>query len=141
MACYGDTVEQRHSFRQIWEYDYSNADEEKSRMIQNLVEIDFDHERAYSIDFDGTAITLYVLKWPTFTIGLTEEFGTPLAYEVLETVAFTPTTFLAEQTQNITEYDEKLVRRLIEKITVYGERGYCRIQIRHKRGCKKITFV
>lgn len=30
--------------------------------------------------------------------------------------------FLAEQTQNITEYDEQLVRRLIEKITVYGER-------------------
>lgn len=30
--------------------------------------------------------------------------------------------FLAEQTQNITEYDEQLVRRLIEKITVYCER-------------------
>ena len=30
--------------------------------------------------------------------------------------------FLAEQTQNITEYDEQLVRRLIEKITVYDER-------------------
>lgn len=28
--------------------------------------------------------------------------------------------FLTEQTQNITEYDEQLVRRLIEKITVYG---------------------
>lgn len=93
VACYGDTVEQRHSFRQVWEYDYSNAGEEKSRMIQNLVEIDFDRERAYSIDFDGTAITLYVLKWPAFTIGLTEEFGTPLACEVLETAAFTPTAF------------------------------------------------
>src|SRR5574344_1686825 len=31
--------------------------------------------------------------------------------------------FLAEQTQNITEYDEQLVRRLIEKITVYEEKG------------------
>lgn len=30
--------------------------------------------------------------------------------------------FLTEQMQNITEYDEQLVRRLIEKITVYGER-------------------
>ena len=30
--------------------------------------------------------------------------------------------FLAEQTQDITEYDEQLVRRLIEKITVYDER-------------------
>lgn len=30
--------------------------------------------------------------------------------------------FLAEQTQNITEYDEQLVRRLIEKITVYEEK-------------------
>lgn len=30
--------------------------------------------------------------------------------------------FLAEQQQNITEYDEQLVRRLIEKITVYDER-------------------
>ena len=29
--------------------------------------------------------------------------------------------FLAEQTQDITEYDEQLVRRLIEKITVYDE--------------------
>lgn len=30
--------------------------------------------------------------------------------------------FLAEQTQDITEYDEQLVRRLIEKITVYDEK-------------------
>lgn len=30
--------------------------------------------------------------------------------------------FLAEQTQNTTEYDEQLVRRLIEKITVYDEK-------------------
>lgn len=30
--------------------------------------------------------------------------------------------FLAEQTQDITEYDEQLVRGLIEKITVYDER-------------------
>ena len=30
--------------------------------------------------------------------------------------------FLAEQTQKITEYDEQLVRRLIEKITVYEEK-------------------
>ena len=30
--------------------------------------------------------------------------------------------FLAEQQQNIMEYDEQLVRRLIEKITVYDER-------------------
>lgn len=30
--------------------------------------------------------------------------------------------FLAEQTQDITEYDEQLVRRLIEKITVYEEK-------------------
>jgi len=30
--------------------------------------------------------------------------------------------FLAKQTQNITEYDEQLVRRLIEKITVYEEK-------------------
>ncbi len=30
--------------------------------------------------------------------------------------------FLAEQQQDITEYDEQLVRRLIEKITVYDER-------------------
>ncbi len=30
--------------------------------------------------------------------------------------------FLAEQTQDITEYDERLVRRLIEKITIYDER-------------------
>lgn len=30
--------------------------------------------------------------------------------------------FLAEQTQDITEYDERLVRRLIEKITVYEEK-------------------
>ena len=29
--------------------------------------------------------------------------------------------FLAEQQQDITEYDEQLVRRLIEKITVYDE--------------------
>lgn len=29
--------------------------------------------------------------------------------------------FLSEQTQEITEYDEQLVRRLIEKITVYDE--------------------
>ena len=29
--------------------------------------------------------------------------------------------FLAEQQQDITEYDERLVRRLIEKITVYDE--------------------
>ena len=29
--------------------------------------------------------------------------------------------FLAEQTQDITEYDEQLVRRMIEKITVYDE--------------------
>ena len=29
---------------------------------------------------------------------------------------------LAEQQQDITEYDEQLVRRLIEKITVYDER-------------------
>lgn len=93
VACYGYIVEQRHSFRQIWEYDYRDADDGQSRMIQNLVEIDFDHERAYSIDFDGTVITLYVLKWPAFTIGLTREFGTPLAYEVPETVTFTPTAF------------------------------------------------
>jgi len=30
--------------------------------------------------------------------------------------------FLAEQTQDITEYDEQLIRRLIEKITVYDEK-------------------
>lgn len=30
--------------------------------------------------------------------------------------------FLAEQQQDITEYDEQLVRRLIEEITVYDER-------------------
>ena len=30
--------------------------------------------------------------------------------------------FLAEQTQDITEYDEQLVRRLIDKITVYNDR-------------------
>lgn len=30
--------------------------------------------------------------------------------------------FLAEQQQDITEYDEQLIRRLIEKITVYDER-------------------
>ena len=30
--------------------------------------------------------------------------------------------FLAEQTQEVTEYDEQLVRRLIEKITVYDEK-------------------
>lgn len=30
--------------------------------------------------------------------------------------------FLAEQTQGITEYDEQLVRRLIEKITIYDEK-------------------
>lgn len=30
--------------------------------------------------------------------------------------------FLAEQTQDIKEYDEQLVRRLIEKITVYEEK-------------------
>ena len=30
--------------------------------------------------------------------------------------------FLAEQTQDITEYDEQLVRRLIEKITIYDEK-------------------
>lgn len=30
--------------------------------------------------------------------------------------------FLAEQKQDITEYDEQLVRRLIEKITVYDEK-------------------
>jgi hypothetical protein len=30
--------------------------------------------------------------------------------------------FLAEQQQDITEYDEQLVRRLIEKITVYDEK-------------------
>jgi hypothetical protein len=30
--------------------------------------------------------------------------------------------FLVEQTQDITEYDEQLVRRLIEKITVYEEK-------------------
>ena len=30
--------------------------------------------------------------------------------------------FLAEQTQDITEYDEQLVRRLIAKITVYDEK-------------------
>ena len=30
--------------------------------------------------------------------------------------------FLAEQTQDVTEYDEQLVRRLIEKITVYDEK-------------------
>ena len=29
--------------------------------------------------------------------------------------------FLEEQTQEITEYDEQLVRRLIEKITVYDD--------------------
>jgi len=29
--------------------------------------------------------------------------------------------FLSEQTQEVTEYDEQLVRRLIEKITVYDE--------------------
>ena len=30
--------------------------------------------------------------------------------------------FLSEQTQEITEYDEQLARRLIEKITVYEEK-------------------
>ena len=30
--------------------------------------------------------------------------------------------FLAGQTQEVTEYDEQLVRRLIEKITVYDEK-------------------
>ena len=30
--------------------------------------------------------------------------------------------FLSEQTQEITEYDEQLVRRLIEKITVFEEK-------------------
>lgn len=30
--------------------------------------------------------------------------------------------FLPEQTQEVTEYDEQLVHRLIEKITVYDER-------------------
>lgn len=30
--------------------------------------------------------------------------------------------FLAGQTQDIIEYDEQLVRRLIEKITVYDEK-------------------
>ncbi len=30
--------------------------------------------------------------------------------------------FLDEQTENITEYDEQLTRRLIEKITVYEDR-------------------
>lgn len=29
--------------------------------------------------------------------------------------------FLSEQTQEVTEYDKQLVRRLIEKITVYDE--------------------
>lgn len=29
--------------------------------------------------------------------------------------------FLSEQTQEVTEYDEQLVRRMIEKITVYDE--------------------
>ena len=31
--------------------------------------------------------------------------------------------FLAEQKYDITEYDEQLVRRLIDKITVYDERA------------------
>lgn len=31
--------------------------------------------------------------------------------------------FLAEQQQDITEYDEQLVRRLIEKITIYEEKA------------------
>lgn len=30
--------------------------------------------------------------------------------------------FLDEQTREITEYDDQLVRKLIEKITVYDER-------------------
>ena len=30
--------------------------------------------------------------------------------------------FLAEQTQEITEYDERLVRRFIEKITIYNSK-------------------
>ena len=95
VAGYGDTVEQRHSFRQLWEYNCGNhvASAEPLRMLQNLVEIDFDHERAYSIDFDGTTITLYTLRWPTFSIGLNEEFGTAIDYTVLETETFTPTTF------------------------------------------------
>ena len=38
--------------------------------------------------------------------------------------------FLAEQTQDITEYDEQLVRRLIEKIMVYDEK----VTIKFKSG-------
>ena len=101
VAGYGDIVEQRHSFRHIWRYDCGKATDDQKRILQNLVEIDFDKEKAYSIDYDGTTITLYTLRWPTFSIGLTEEFGTAVDFSVLETVTFTPTTF---QWPNKTSY-------------------------------------
>ena len=39
-------------------------------------------------------------------------------YRVIDDLA----SFLGEQTESLTEYSETLVRRLIEKITVYDEK-------------------
>ena len=43
-------------------------------------------------------------------------------YEVFSAESAKCSSSLQSQTQNITEYDEQLVRRLIEKITVYEEK-------------------
>ena len=40
--------------------------------------------------------------------------------------------FLEQQSTEVTEYDELLVRRLIEKVTVYGER----FEVEFKSGAK-----
>ena len=40
--------------------------------------------------------------------------------------------FLEQQSTEVTEYDELLVRRLIEKVTVYGER----FEVEFKSGTK-----
>ncbi len=47
--------------------------------------------------------------------------------------------FLNNQTTDVSEYDEQLVWRLIEKVTVYNEGGWSGIQIWNKCECGEIT--
>lgn len=46
--------------------------------------------------------------------------------------------FLEQQSTEVTEYDELLVRRLIEKVTVYDERFEVEFKSGRKVGVKRI---
>ncbi len=41
-----------------------------------------------------------------------------------------------KQSAALAEYDEQLIRRLIEKVSIYEDKFYCGIQVRRDGGCK-----